>query len=109
MTIIELRIYTTLPGRMPNLLARFENHTTKIWERYGIKQIGFFTTVVGPNSNDLTYMLQWDSLADREQKWSAFMADKEWIGVRAESEKDGPINQNVYSSFLAPTAFSALK
>lgn len=109
MTIIELRVYTTIPGRLPNLLARFENVTTKIWERHGIKQVGFFTTVVGPNSNDLTYMLQWESMAEREQKWTKFMADEEWIKARAESEKDGPINQNVYSSFLAPTKFSALQ
>lgn len=40
--IYELRIYTTIPGRMPNLLARFENHTLKIWERHGIKQLGFW-------------------------------------------------------------------
>lgn len=90
-------------------MARFQNHTLKIWKRHGIKQIGFFTTVLGPNSNDLTYLLAWDSMADREVKWAAFMADTEWIEARAESEKDGPINQNVYSSFLAPTAFSAIK
>lgn len=107
--IIELRIYTTLPGRLPNLLARFQNHTLKIWERHEIKQVGFFTTVLGPNSNDLTYMLQWDSMAEREAKWNAFLADEEWVRARVDSEKDGPINQNVYSSFLAPTAFSALK
>jgi hypothetical protein len=109
MTIIELRIYTTLPGRLPNLLQRFENHTLRIWERHQIRQVGFFTTVVGPNSNDLTYMLQWESLAEREEKWAKFMADEEWVKARAESEKDGPINQNVYSSFLTPTGFSALK
>lgn len=40
--IYELRIYTTLPGRMPNLLARFENHTLRIWEKHGIKQVGFW-------------------------------------------------------------------
>jgi len=107
--IVELRVYTTLPGRLPNLLARFQNHTLPIWERLGIKQVGFFTTVLGPNSNDLTYMLQWDSMADREAKWNTFLADEQWMKARADSERDGPINQNVYSSFLAPTAFSALK
>lgn len=40
--IYELRIYTTIPGRMPNLLARFENHTLKIWEKHEIKQLGFW-------------------------------------------------------------------
>ena len=42
MTIYELRIYTTIPGRLPNLLARFENHTLRIWEKHGIKQLGFW-------------------------------------------------------------------
>lgn len=107
--IYELRVYTTIPGRLPNLLARFQNHTLRIWERHGIKQVGFWTTVVGPNSNDLTYMLAWESMSDRETKWNAFMADEEWVKAKTESEQDGAINQNVYSSFLAPTAFSAIK
>ncbi|KAK3690655.1 hypothetical protein LTR37_016201 [Vermiconidia calcicola] len=107
--IYELRIYTTIPGRMPNLLARFENHTLKIWEKHGIKQLGFWTTLVGPNNNDLTYMLAWESLADREKKWNAFFADPDWVNARAESEKDGPINAQVSSSFLTPTKFSAIQ
>ena len=107
--IYELRIYTTIPGRMPNLQARFRDHTLRIWERFGIRQAGFFTTLVGPNNNDLTYMLAWESLAERETKWNAFMADPEWMQARAESEKDGPINAQIASSFLVPTAFSAVK
>ena len=54
-------------------------------------------------------MLVWESLADREQKWNAFFSDPDWIEARAESEKDGPINAKVASSFLTPTKFSALQ
>ncbi|KAK0306836.1 hypothetical protein LTR01_006132 [Friedmanniomyces endolithicus] len=107
--IYELRIYTTVTGRMPNLLARFENHTLKIWEKHGIKQVGFWTTLVGPDANDLTYMLAWESLADREQKWNAFMADSDWQEAKAASEKDGIINAKVANSFLTPTKFSAIQ
>jgi len=53
--------------------------------------------------------LAWESLAERETKWNAFMAYPEWIGIRAESEKDGPINATISNAFLNPTAFSALK
>lgn len=42
MTVYELRIYTTVPGRLPALLTRFENHTLKLWEKHGIKQVGFW-------------------------------------------------------------------
>jgi|SRR3978361_240822 NIPSNAP len=107
--IHELRIYTALPGRLPNLLARFQNHTLRIWEKHGIRQAGFWTTLVGPDANDLTYMLAWESLAEREAKWNAFQTDPEWISARSESEKDGPINARVANSFIVPTAFSSVK
>ena len=54
--IYELRIYRTLPGRLPNLLARFQNHTLRIWERHGIRQAGFWTTLAGESNYDLTYL-----------------------------------------------------
>ncbi len=107
--IYELRVYRTLPGRLPNLLARFRNHTIRIWERHGIRQAGFWTTLVGESAGDLTYLLAWESLAEREEKWPKFMADPEWQKVRAESEKDGPINANVMNAFLSPTDFSSVK
>ena len=107
--IYELRVYRALPNRMPNLLARFQNHTLRIWEKHGIRQAGFWTTLVGESNNDLIYLLAWESLAERERKWTAFTSDPEWIAVRAETEKDGPINANVSNQFLTPTAFSAVK
>jgi len=107
--IYEMRVYHAVPGRLPDLLKRFENHTLKIWEKHGIKQAGFFTTLIGESNQELTYFLAWDSLADRERKWNAFMADPEWINARGASEKDGPILQNASNQILVPTAFSAVK
>ena len=107
--IYELRIYRTLPGRLPNLLARFQNHTLRIWEKHGIRQAGFWTTLIGESNNELTYLLAWESLAERETKWAAFMADPEWIAARNESEKDGPIVATFSNQILTPTAFSAVK
>lgn len=107
--IYELRVYRCLPGRMPALLKRFETHTLRIWERMGIRQAGFWTVAVGENSNDLYYLLQWSSMAEREEKWNRFSADSEWTEKRAESERDGPIVASVSNSFLKPTAFSSVK
>jgi len=107
--IYESRVYTALPGRMPALLARFENVTLGFWEKYGIRQAGFFTTTIGPNSQDLSYLLAWESLAEREQKWGAFQSDPDWIAARTASEADGQIVANIASTILTPTKFSALK
>jgi len=107
--IYELRIYQCLPSRLPLLLKRFSEHTLKLWERHGIRQAGFWTVMVGDGNNDLHYLLAWESLAEREQKWETFLADPAWIKARDDSERDGPIIANIKSSFLRPTAFSAVK
>lgn len=106
--IYEMRVYRCLPGRLPALLKRFETVTLGIWARHGIRQAGFWTTLVGPSNQDLTYLLAWDSLAERETKWSAFTADPEWIEKRTASERDGQIVETLSSAFLAPTAFSSV-
>ena len=62
--------------------------------------------MIGASNNDLTYLLAWESLAERERKWASFTSDPEWIEARKESEKDGPIVANVVSSILQPTSFS---
>lgn len=107
--IHELRIYRCLPGRLPNLMARFEQTTLPLWERHGIRQAGFWTTLVGPSNQELTYLLAWESLAEREAKWTAFQSDPEWISKRAETERDGQIVANIESSLLQPTVFSTVK
>jgi len=107
--IYELRVYYCVPGRLPNLLNRFETITLKLWEKHGIKQAGFWTVLVGESNQALYYMVAWDSLADREKKWNAFASDPEWLAKRAETEKDGAIVAKVVSQFLQPTVFSSVK
>jgi hypothetical protein len=104
--IYELRVYRCLPGRLPALIKRFENATLQLWEKHGIEQAGFWTTVIGESNNDLTYMIRWPSMADRETRWAAFATDPDWIAARDASEADGPILANITSQFLAPTKFS---
>ena len=107
--IHELRIYDCVPGRLPNLLKRFDTITLKIWERHGIRQAGFWTTLIGESNQRLYYLLAWESLADRERKWDAFQADPEWIAARAQTEADGPIVAQVTNEIIVPTGFSAVK
>jgi hypothetical protein len=107
--IYELRVYHCVPGRLPDLLKRFDTITLKLWDKHGIKQAGFWTVLVGESNQDLYYLLKWESLAEREQKFGAFGADPEWLAARAETEKNGPIVASIANSFLAPTSFSAVK
>ena len=51
--LYELRIYECVPGRLPDLLKRFDTITLKLWEKHGIKQAGFWTTVIGEFEPDI--------------------------------------------------------
>ncbi len=107
--IYELRTYRCLPGRLPALLKRFEEITLGFWQRHGIRQAGFWTTEVGDSNHELVYLLAWESLAERDQKWTAFQADPDWIKQRAATEEPVRIVQDIKNQILKPTAFSAVK
>lgn len=107
--IHELRLYQATPGRLPDLLRRFETITLALWDKHGIRQAGFWTTLVGESSHRLTYLLQWQDLAERDRCWTAFQTDPEWIARRAETERNGPIVADISSSLLVPTAFSSVR
>jgi hypothetical protein len=106
--IYELRSYEVVPGRMPAMHARFQNHTLGFFARHGFRVVGFWEALVG-TSNVLHYLLEFDDLAHRERAWNAFMADPEWQRVRAESEKDGPIVARIRNELWRPTPYSAMR
>lgn len=107
--IYELRVYHCVPGRLPALLKRFDTITLKLWEKHGIRQAGFWTVLIGDSNQDLYYMVEWESLAEREKKWAAFMNDPTWIAARAETERDGAIVASLSNTILQPTSFSSVK
>ena len=107
--VYELRVYRCVPGRLPDLSRRFETVTLKIWDKHGIRPVGFWTTLIGESNQDLYYLLEWKDLAERERVWGGFMSDPEWLKARAESEKNGPIVAQISNTILAPTAFSKMK
>lgn len=107
--VFELRVYVTHPGKMPDLLARFKNHTTKIFERHGMINVGYWLPVEQKDGNKLHYILKHNSRNAAEASWKAFSVDPEWIKVRTESEANGSIVAGVESTFLTSTDFSAIK
>ncbi len=106
--VYEMRIYECVPGRLPALNDRFSKHTLGFFKKHGIKVVGFWTDDIG-TTNRLIYILAYDSLADREKKWGAFASDPEWLKVRAETEKDGPIVARVINTIMRPTPYSPMQ
>lgn len=106
--IYEQRLYHALPGRLPDVVKRFEHVVLPIWARLGIRQAGFWTNLVGGSDHDLVYLLAWESMAEREQKWAVFIADAEWQEKRKKSEENGPLISSITNAFWKPTVFSAV-
>ena len=101
----ELRVYDTLPGRLPALHDRFANHTMALFERHGIQNIAYWTEDVGTN-NRLVYMLGYESLADREKSWTSFGADPDWKRAREASETSGSIVRKSRHRIMRLTDYS---
>jgi hypothetical protein len=106
--VYELRVYHSLPGRLAALIERSEMLTCRLFEKHGIKQVGFWTAE-DESTSDLVYMLKWTSVAESEEKWAAFRLDPEWIEARAKQTEADRMIASITTQLLTPTAFSALQ
>ena len=105
--VYELRVYHAAAGKLPDLLARFRDHTIKIFDRHGMKGIAYWTPVDEPDkSNTLFYILYHPSREAAAANWKSFQDDPEWKSVKEKSEANGKLVDKVDSTFLALTDFS---
>jgi hypothetical protein len=108
--LFELRTYTCLPGRLPNLTTRFKDHTLKLFEKQGMENLMYFNSVEKDGAQSkLVYMLAHKNQEAATKSWEAFRADPVWIAARDASEKDGKIVEKVESVYLTPLPFSKIK
>ena len=107
--IYELHIYTAAPGRMADLLRRFRDHVLPLWDRHGIRQAGFWTGTEESTGDVLTYFTVWESMADRDLRWTAALNDPVWKAVQAESTANGPLVASTEKRFMTPTDFSSVR
>jgi hypothetical protein len=106
--IYELRIYDTIPGKLPALHDRFAKTTIRVFERHGIRVVGFWTDIVGV-SNRLTYLVAFEDMAERDRIWRETLSDTELVQAFAASEKDGPLIARMTNTIMRPTAYSPLQ
>ena len=108
--VFEMRTYTAAEGKHDALLARFRDHTMRIFEKHGMENVGYWTPQDAPLAdNTLVYVLAHESRDAAAASWQAFIADPEWQQVFQESRADGPLISGLESVFLDPTDFSPLR
>jgi NIPSNAP len=107
-TVYELRIYHTYEGKLDDLLRRFRDHTMKLFEKHGIKNVAYWIPTDEPlKGKTLIYILEHPSREAASANWKAFQNDPEWQSVRDKSEANGKIVEKVDSTFMVMTDFSA--
>ena len=105
--VYELRVYHAAPGKLADLMARFREHTIKIFDRHGMKSVAYWTPLDDPEkSNTLIYILQHPSREAAAANWKSFQDDPEWKTVKQKSEANGKLVEKVDSTYLALTDFS---
>lgn len=107
----EMRIYHSPTQRQFRMLhERFGGSEVQIFHRSGVNPILYADTSVGPDLPNLTYLIPFATLADREKAWAAFGADPEWVKVRNDSVvRGGQIVDYQNMSMWRATAFSPIQ
>lgn len=103
--VYEMRTYYAVPGKLDAVLARFRDHTCRLFEKHGMTNIGYWVPMENPDQK-LIYILAFPSREARDRAFKAFVSDPEWKAVVKKTEAGGKIVAKIESLFLQTTDFS---
>jgi hypothetical protein len=103
--VFEMRTYYAAPDKLDALHARFRDHTTRLFEKHGMTNIGYWVPIENPD-NKLLYVLAYPDRTARDASWKAFMADPDWQAAQKASEVNGKLVAKVEQLFMNATDFS---
>ena len=102
--VYELRTYHTFAGKLPELQARFRDHTHSIFTRLGMKVATYWIPIHEPDT--LIYIIEHDSEDDAKQKWQTFIQDPQWVKAYQASIKNGKLVESIDVVFMQKADFS---
>lgn len=113
--VFEFRTYTTPPGGLDAINARFRDHTMKLFEKHGMKNLVYFNRMNDQKDADVTlfYILSHKDQDAAKASFDAFRKDPDWDKVRkASEEKAGgslTVKDGVKSEFYRATDYSPIR
>jgi len=115
--VFELREYTASEGNLGALDARFRDHTVKLFEKHGMKNIAYWHLMPDQkNANrKLIYILAHKNAEAGVASFDAFRKDPNWIKAKDDSEKKagGSLTEGgmagVKSTYMKATDYSPMK
>ena len=103
--LYEVRIYHPTPGKYAEIVDRFRQYTTKIFEKHGMENIGYWTPT-DTARKELIYILAYPNREARDASWKAFGSDPEWKAVVAKTEANGKLVDHVDQIFMTESDIS---
>jgi len=104
--VFELRVYHALPGKLPALVSRFRDKTSKILARHDLKVVGYWVTE-DPSANSFIWIVADSSREEAKKNWDAMVADPEFQDV-IKAEQAEKLVEKVEVTYMRPTDFSII-
>lgn len=95
----EMRTYHCNENKRPDLIKRFQDHTIRLFNKHGIKNIAYFIPTDSSNYS-LTFILAYPSKDQRDSLWNSFATDPEWVAAKRKSEENGGLVAKVDQVFM---------
>jgi hypothetical protein len=110
--VFELRVYHTLPGKVPALESIFRDLSPLI-VKHGINVVGYWVPRDDPAwANTFVYLVVHPSQEEATRNWEALHADPDFPQYRTQAApliEKGDDGYKVDEVFMHPTDYSAMK
>lgn len=103
--IQQLRICEIFEGNKQVFHDRFRDHATRIMKRHDFKIIAMWESKT-PEKTEFVYLLEWPDEATLKDRWARFMADQEWIDIKAATRAHGQLVGEIQDRTLIQTDYA---
>jgi hypothetical protein len=107
-SVFEMRTYYAPEGKLDDLHKRFRDHTLKLFEKHGIKNVAYFVPEGENPERKIIYFLAYPNREARDSSWKAFMSDRDWQQAWKKSEENGKLVSKIEEVYLKPTDYSPI-
>ena len=107
--VFELRTYESPSDQDHRLKVEMMQSEGDIFAKAGFWPVFYGDTLIGSRLPNLTYMLGYESLAERDKKWAAFVNSPEWKSLSGQAKYSfEDLVSNITNLMLTPTAYSQI-
>jgi hypothetical protein len=87
----EVHVSDIAQGKRETAHAFFKESILGYFHKHGIRPLMFCEPEFGGPSDQIVYIIPWETLDAYQRAWEAFRADPEWEAVNRQANQDGPI------------------